>query len=47
VALVGDPGKARRALGWEPRTSFEDMIAAMVEADLRELSGATGQRSGA
>jgi GDPmannose 4,6-dehydratase len=47
VALVGDPGKARRALGWEPRTSFEDMIAAMVETDLRELSGAAGQRAGA
>ena len=35
--LVGDPTKARERLGWEPRTSFEEMIGAMVEADLREL----------
>ena len=35
VPLVGDPSKARERLGWEPRTSFEDMIAEMVEADLR------------
>lgn len=38
VALVGDPSKARARLGWESRTSFEQMIAMMVEADLRELS---------
>jgi GDP-mannose 4,6 dehydratase len=37
VALIGDPSKARAQLGWEPRTSFEDMIAEMVEADLRAL----------
>jgi len=38
VPLVGDPSKARTQLGWEPRTSFEDLIRMMVEADLRELS---------
>jgi len=38
VPLLGDPGKARAELGWEPRTSFEDMIGAMVEADLADLS---------
>jgi GDPmannose 4,6-dehydratase len=37
VPLVGDPTKARERLGWEPRTSFEDMIGLMVEADLAEL----------
>lgn len=37
VRLVGDPTKAREELGWEPRTSFEEMIGAMVEADLAEL----------
>ena len=37
VPLVGDPTKARGKLGWEARTTFEDMIGAMVEADLREL----------
>src|SRR5687767_4959546 len=36
-ALVGDASKARRELGWEPRTSFEELIALMVEADLQRL----------
>jgi GDPmannose 4,6-dehydratase len=43
IALVGDPSKARLKLGWEPRTSFEQMIAMMVEADLRELSALRGR----
>jgi GDPmannose 4,6-dehydratase len=34
VALVGDPSKAMRELGWHPRTTFEDMVREMVEADL-------------
>jgi len=37
VTLVGDPSKARAQLGWEPRTSFAEMIGAMVQADLAEL----------
>lgn len=32
--LLGDPGKAKAKLGWAPRTSLEEMIAEMVEADL-------------
>jgi GDPmannose 4,6-dehydratase len=36
-ALVGDASKARRELGWEPRTSFEELIALMVDADLQSL----------
>lgn len=32
--LLGDASKAREKLGWTPSTSFEDMIAEMVEADL-------------
>jgi len=35
--LIGDPSKARRELGWEPRTSFEEMIRLMVDADLELL----------
>ena len=34
---VGDPSRARRELGWEPRIGFEAMIAEMVDADLAEL----------
>ncbi len=33
--LLGDPAKARKALGWEPETSMEEMIREMVDADLR------------
>ena len=33
--LLGDPSKARRQLGWEARTSLEDLIAMMVESDLK------------
>jgi GDPmannose 4,6-dehydratase len=36
--LVGDSAKAERELGWRPRTSFEELIALMVDADLKLLS---------
>lgn len=34
----GDFGKAKRELGWEPRTDFESLIRLMVEADMALLS---------
>jgi GDPmannose 4,6-dehydratase len=37
--LVGDPAKAKKLLGWEPRTSFEELMRLMVRADLERLSG--------
>jgi GDPmannose 4,6-dehydratase len=40
--LIGDAAKARRELGWEPRTSFEELIRLMVDADY-ELLTAGGQ----
>jgi GDPmannose 4,6-dehydratase len=36
--LVGDPAKAKRVLGWEPTTSFEQLIRLMVDADMQLLS---------
>jgi GDPmannose 4,6-dehydratase len=33
--LIGDPGKARQELGWEPKTSLEELCEMMVMADLR------------
>ncbi|GAA4207971.1 MULTISPECIES: GDP-mannose 4,6-dehydratase [Microbispora] len=36
--LCADPKKARTQLGWEPTVSFEDLVAMMVEADLRLLA---------
>lgn len=32
--LVGDYSKAERVLGWKPTTSFVDLVATMVQADL-------------
>ena len=36
--LIGDPGKARIKLGWEPTVGFEELIRMMVDADLKLLS---------
>jgi GDPmannose 4,6-dehydratase len=36
--LRGDSTKAREILGWEPETSFEDMVKNMVKNDLELLS---------
>jgi GDPmannose 4,6-dehydratase len=33
--LVGDAGKAKRKLGWEPKVSFKELITMMVESDLK------------
>ena len=35
--LLGNPGKARAELGWEPTVSFENLIEMMVDADLERL----------
>jgi GDPmannose 4,6-dehydratase len=32
--LIGDPKKAKDLLGWEPKTSFEELIRLMTRADL-------------
>ncbi len=32
--LVGDASKAKRMLGWEARTTFEDLVRLMVDADI-------------
>ncbi len=33
--LLGDSSKAQRELGWAPRTSFDELVKEMVQADLR------------
>ena len=35
--LVADPAKAKERLGWEARTSFEQVVELMVRADLEDL----------
>jgi len=33
--LIGDPAKARRKLGWEPKVKFKELVKIMVDADLK------------
>lgn len=33
--LIGNPDKAKRELGWEPKTTLEQLCQMMVEADMR------------
>jgi GDPmannose 4,6-dehydratase len=35
--LIGDASKARRQLGWEPKTKFADLVKLMVDADIQLL----------
>lgn len=45
--LVGDAGKAKKQLGWEPKVSFKELIPLMVQSDLRaerlKLEGTRGK----
>jgi GDPmannose 4,6-dehydratase len=40
--LIADSTKARQKLGWSPRVGFKDLVAMMVEADLKRLSNEKG-----
>jgi len=42
--LVGDFSRAREQLGWEPRTSFRELIELMVDADLELLASGVPQK---
>jgi GDPmannose 4,6-dehydratase len=35
--LIGDYSKARRQLGWEPKTKFAELVKLMVDADIKLL----------
>lgn len=36
--LLGNPAKAQRVLNWQPRTSLNELITMMVDADLRRVN---------
>lgn len=44
--LLADPTKAREGLGWTANTSFEDLMAIMVESDLEAQERISGRRRG-
>jgi len=35
--LIGDASKAKKVLGWQPRTRFKDLVSLMVDADIKML----------
>ncbi len=37
--LIGNPGKAKRQLGWEPKVKFNELVKIMVDADREMLEG--------
>jgi len=36
--LLGDPSKAKRELGWKIKTSFEQLVNMMTDADLNAVN---------
>lgn len=36
--LLGDASKAKRLLGWAPKTSFDDLVRLMVDADIQDIA---------
>jgi GDPmannose 4,6-dehydratase len=41
-AVLGNPSKAQLKLGWSPKTSLEQLVAMMVDADLARARKGTG-----
>ena len=37
-SLLGDSAKAKRSLGWTPKTSFKQLVKMMVDSDIKLLS---------
>ena len=43
--LIGDYSKAKKKLGWEPKTKFVDLVKLMVDADIKLLRDHTEGRA--
>ena len=39
--LIGNPAKAKAALGWQPKTPFPNLVRMMVDADMQQLKEQT------
>jgi GDPmannose 4,6-dehydratase len=37
--LIGDPAKAKKQLGWEPKVKFPELVKIMVDADMAAAQG--------
>jgi GDPmannose 4,6-dehydratase len=37
--LIGDPARAKKQLGWEPKVRFKELVQIMVDADVEMLEG--------
>ena len=44
--LIADPTKARERLAWKARTSFDELVRIMVDADLEAQARLSGRRVG-
>ena len=44
--LIGNPAKAKRVLGWEPKVDFKQLVEMMVDADMERV-GVSGALSSA
>ena len=42
--LIGDPSKAKKILGWEPKVRFHELVRIMVDADMELLSRETARK---
>jgi GDPmannose 4,6-dehydratase len=42
--LIGDPAKAKKALGWEAKVRFKELVKIMVDADMALLSRETPRK---
>ncbi len=40
--LLGDASKAKRVLGWSPKTTFKELVRLMVDADIAALQQSSG-----
>ena len=42
--LRGDPSKARKQMGWEPKVTFAELVEMMVDADLKRVEKEVAER---